>query len=226
MKSDFSGGQKNSIDSVDHVHIKEEQKITDYITYFPNATELTLFGEYMYIEENILSLSVIFNRIVPLVQLAKLNINVEYFYFERMIELLCSAPNIHTLTVDRLLFIKDDFVSLQETETFRPVSTVNRITNLNIRSTYTLEELKLFIHLCPRLECLKIQTPENGLEETVRYLLSKDNINTQHLYALRMESGFPKIIEEVRRLIESERLVDDYLMKIISAWFSYVYVWW
>jgi hypothetical protein len=132
MKSDFSGGQKNSIDSVHHVHIEEEQKITDYITYFPNATELTLFGECMYIEENILSLSVIFNRIVPLVQLAKLNVNVEYFYFERMIKLLSSAPNIHTLTVDRLHFIKDDFVSLQQTETFRLVSTVNRITTLNL----------------------------------------------------------------------------------------------
>jgi hypothetical protein len=118
---------KNSINSVDHIYIKQEQAVDDCRNYFPHATQLTLSYKDVNVNEN--SLLILLNHIIPLTQLTKLNINLEPFLFKTMIELLYSTPNIHTLTVENVCFNEKEFISIEQSETFQLVSTKNKIKN-------------------------------------------------------------------------------------------------
>ena len=158
--------------------------IDDCRNYFPYATELTLSYDDVSVDRN--HPLIILNDIVPLKQLTKLNINIESFPLKRMIELLYSTSNIHTLTIKDVCFSKEELLSIQQSETFRKVSITNKIKNLIINSIYSLKELKLFIHLCPELECLRTRPVYDDFERMLQYLLSKDNTK----YILHMYLGF------------------------------------
>ncbi|CAF1457396.1 unnamed protein product, partial [Rotaria sp. Silwood1] len=162
-KDMISNYQKNSINSVHHVYIKQEQIIKDDCrNYFPNATELTHSYNGINVDRNP-SLNIL-NHIVPLIQLTKLNINVKSFLVETMIEMLSLTLNIHTLTVKDVCFDKKELLSIQQTEIFQLVSTRNKIKNLTINSIYSFEEIKLFIQFCSRLECLRMRPVYDDFE--------------------------------------------------------------
>ncbi|CAM4828814.1 unnamed protein product [Rotaria magnacalcarata] len=119
-----SNYEKNSINSVHHVYIKQEQIIDDDCrNYFPNATELTLSYNSINVDRNLSS--IILYHIVSLTQLTKLNINVKSFLFTTMIELLYLTLNIHTLSVEDVCFDKKELLSIQQTENYSFIFVLN-----------------------------------------------------------------------------------------------------
>ncbi|CAF3736553.1 unnamed protein product [Rotaria sp. Silwood1] len=219
-KDMISNYQKNNINSVHYVYIKQEETINDCRNYFPNATELTL----SYDDGN--PPSIILNHIVPLTQLTKLNINVKSFLFKTMIELLYSTSNIHTLTVEDVCFDKKELASIQQTEIFQLVSTRNKIKNLTINSIYAFEEIKLFIHLCSQLECLRMRPVYDDFEGILRYLLSKNNSNTQCLFYICVTDFSSEEIVTIDTVMESKETIDDYQAKRITQdFYDDIYFW-
>ncbi|CAF3171054.1 unnamed protein product [Rotaria sp. Silwood2] len=224
-KDMISNYQKNSINSVHHVYIKQEQTIDDDCrNYFPNATELTLSYNSINIDRN--SPSIILNHIVPLIQLTKLNINVKSFLFKTMIELLYLTSNIYTLSVEDVCFDKEELPSIQQTEIFQLVSTRNKIKNLTINSIYAFEEIKLFIHLCSQLECLRMRPVYDDFEGILRYLLSKNNNNTRCLFYICVTDFSSEEIVTIDAVMESKETIDDYQAKRITQdFYEDIYFW-
>jgi len=94
---------------------------------------------------------------------------------------------------------------------------------LELRSRCSLEEIQLFISLFPQLEYFKTGMKRREIVQIIRYLLSKTNNQTRHLFFLCI-SRIPKIcLRELNMLIKFEKLLVDYFIKFINR---DLYLWW
>jgi hypothetical protein len=77
------------------------KKITSNCSkYFPNANELTISDQRTNRARRLASDSI--DHIIPLLQLTKLTIDYSHRPFSKVIDLLYSTPNVHTLVFKRL----------------------------------------------------------------------------------------------------------------------------
>lgn len=187
---------------------------------FPNATKLTLSETFDVPRD---SLVTHLSRIIPLEQLTHLILNCHRFHFEQIIEFLHSTPNIRTLLLDSVLLYGTNSISFEQDDIFQIVSNTNVITNLTIDKECTLDKIQLIVTLFPRLEYLTINLHKEDLESITRFLLSKFNDNTRHLSSLCISKQRKVLIEQMKILLESEKLLDDYILKLTNR---KLYLWW
>jgi hypothetical protein len=187
---------------------------------FPNVTELTLSETFDVPRD---SIAANLNRIIPLRQLTKLSLGCLRLPFEQIIELLHLTSNIRILKLDSVLLYGTDSVSIEQKDIFQIVSNMNNITNLTIDKEITLDKIQLLVTLFPRLEYLIMNLYKEDLESIARYLLSKFNDNTRHLSSLCISKQRKDLMEILSNLLESEKLLDNYILKIINR---KLYLWW
>jgi hypothetical protein len=187
---------------------------------FTNITELTLSDSFLLLRDPLVNN---LNRIIPLKQLTKLTLQCHRLHFEQLIELLHFTPTVHTLNVESVLLYGMNSASIQENNLFELVSNTNTITNLTIDKEITLEKIELVVALFPRLEYLTINLYTEVLEPIARFLLSKSNEHTRHLSCLCVSKQLGILLTNLRTLIESEKLLDDYTLKSINR---KLYLWW
>ncbi|CAF5084069.1 unnamed protein product [Rotaria sp. Silwood1] len=98
------------------------------------------------------------------------------------------------------------------------------ITTLNhLQQCCSLNEIQLIVNLFPQLDYLKTRMNRKEIRQITKYLLSKTNDKTQHLFFLCI-SQIPKVcLKELNILIKSENLLDNYLIKFINR---DLYLWW
>ncbi|CAF1160574.1 unnamed protein product [Rotaria sordida] len=190
------------------------------VNYFRNATKLTLSHNFA---ESRVWLRIILKRIIPLKQLTTLIIDCDTFSFDQLIKLLHFTPNIHTLTFNSQSITESNSMLIQQSETFRLVSNTNKITNVTIKEKYSFENIKLFVTLCPRMQNLTIDIYTQHLESIIRFILLKTKINIPHLCSIYIKNTRKSMIGILKTLIESEELLDNYLIKSID---SQLYLWW
>ncbi|CAF5069055.1 unnamed protein product [Rotaria sp. Silwood1] len=190
------------------------------LSYFPNAIELTL-SETFHVPRDSIVISL--NRIIPLRQLTKLTFDYHHFPFEQVIELLHFTPNVHTLKLDSILLYQRSSFLIEQNEIFQKVSKMNTITSVTIGNETTLEEIQLVVALFPRLKCLTINLDKEDLKTIARFLLSKPNNNTDYLSTLCVSKQQRGLFTILVTLIESEKLLDDYTIKVIN---QKLYLWW
>jgi hypothetical protein len=210
----------SNFNSVQYLHIKSEKSMMNCTHYFPNAAELTLKDGFSTTRS---SLAFILNRIIPLNQLTKLVIECHHFSFKKLIELLRFTPHLHTLIFKSMPFYKNDYMSIEESETFRVVSNTNMITEVTFTDQCTLEKLQLLLTLCPRVQHLTINTLVRNLDSITRFLLNKTNPKTHRLCLLCFSRATSNWLEKLDALIKSETLIDDYTLKLIG---SKLYICW
>ena len=162
-------------------------------------------------------------RIIPLNQLNTLNIDCQNFCFKQFLRLLQFTPNIHTLTFDCQSISEQNSISIQQNEIFVLVSNSNIITNVFIKERYSSENIKLLVALCPRIQHLTIDTYAQHLQSIVSFILWKTKSNIQHLCSLSMKDTTKSIGQVLQTLIDSEKLLDNYLMELIDG---ELYIWW
>lgn len=134
---------------------------------------------------------------------------------ESITKLLHLTPNLHTLRISfsDILRTREQYVLFKEKKTFQVVSNTNHIKVLLIDDMYlTLEEIKLFIDLCPRIEHLTICIEQNFLQRALQFLLSKNNTKARHLTSLFIDRTPEVPGEMLKALIESENLQVDYII--------------
>ncbi len=136
-----------------------------------------------------------------------------------MIKILCCAPQIHTLILKSIACYrkKNDYTSIEESKDFQLVSNTNTITNVTCNGWCTLEQIKLLLTLCPRLQRLTLNTFDTLLERITRFLLDKTNQNTRYLCSICFSSSWNNPLEKLDTLIKSEILLDDYILKLIDG---------
>ncbi|CAF4937477.1 unnamed protein product [Rotaria sp. Silwood1] len=212
--------QDVNFNSVQHLSIHSRQITNIYLNYFSNVTQLTIKHYFKTSDDSIITT---LNRMIPLVQLTELAIESYNFPFDEIIKLLRFTPNLYVLKLDLLSMkeIKSNFI--EQSENFQYVSKINKIKNLIIREGCSLNQIQLIVNLFPQLEYLKTSMNRKEINQIIRYLLSKTNNKTQHLFFLCI-SKTPKIcLKELNILIKSENLLNDYFMKFINR---DLYVWW
>jgi hypothetical protein len=211
---------QTNVDSVRHVCIDKSNAMKQFGGHFTNANELTLWKKFDVPRDSIV---IDLNRIIPLRQLTKLTLACHRLPFKQVIELLHFTPNIHTLELDSILLYRTDSVSIQQNDIFQLVSNTNIVTTLTINNEVTLEKIQLLVKLFPRLEYLTINLYKEDLESIVRFLSSKSNNNTRYLSSLCISKQRLDLIKNLRLLLESEKLFNDYILKSIDR---KLYLWW
>ena len=208
----LDGHDECTLNSVQHVKIKSEKSITACMHYFPNATELTFSGRFNSTQPLI---TTILNGILPLKQLTKLVIQCNHFSLKKLVESLCLIPNVHTLVLGSMPFYNGDHALIEQSETFRTVSTTNHIKDLSVSKKCPIKSMKLLLALCPRIQQLSVEAPGNTLEPMVQFLLDKNNPNTRHLYLLCFSSSYYNPTKKLD--------TNDYTLKPIG---QNLYLWW
>lgn len=163
------------------------------------------------------------NRVVPLQQLTKLMIDYYDFPFEQIVHLIRFTPQLHTLKIYLLSINRKAMIALQENPFFREVSSINRIKHLEVNDRCSFEQIEMFVQLCPNLEYLKIGMKRKETRAIVRYLLTKNNPHTRHLYCLCISQTPRVCLGEMNLLLTSEELRRDYSIKWIQR---DLYLWW
>jgi hypothetical protein len=204
---------------VDHVHVCKLEALNNCANYFPNVTDLTLDHNF---DGPRHPLGTTLNRILPLLQVTKLVIQSYSFWFDELIELLRSIPNMHTLKFNSMAMSEKEYESIQQSESFRFVSNTNIIQNVHYGGCQ-LKHAKILVALFPRLTNLRTGMPRKEVNIILQFLLSKMNNNTHQLSFLCI-SMLPKVcLREVKRMIKLEKLIDKYLIKYVDR---DLYLWW
>ncbi len=123
MKTCPSALERN-INSVYSIEIQNKNGMINCKSYFPNVTALTLNSRFL--NENINSLLIGLNNIIPLKQITKLNFDLPCNSLSEIIELLHYIPNIHTFKVNSLTFEITDLMLIENSETFHYLTNIHR----------------------------------------------------------------------------------------------------
>lgn len=189
--------------------------------YFHNATKLTLSDSF---HESRKWLAAILKRIIPLQQLTTLVIDHEDFSFEQLIRLLNSTSNIQTLSLSCQSISESNSRLIQQSEMFRLVSSRNIITNVIVKENDSVENRKLLVSLCLRMQYFTIiDRYTQNHQSSVQFVLSKTKTSLMYLCLLCIKNTVKPMVGTLKILIESEELLDNYLMKLIG---SDLYIWW
>jgi hypothetical protein len=169
------------------------------------------------------SISKILNCIVPLQKLTKLVIQSYDFPFAEIVKLIGCTPNLYILKFSLSCLYETNFKLIEQSDIFQYVSKRNQIKNLDLHGDCTLEKIQLIVRLFPQLEYLKSDMNKKELAQILRFLLSKTNMKTRHLFFLCISKIPKRCLRELNILIKSEQLLDDYLIQFINR---DLYLWW
>ncbi|CAF1473187.1 unnamed protein product, partial [Rotaria sordida] len=95
-------------------------------------------------------------------------------------------------------------------------SNTNNITNVIINERCSIEKIKMFVALYSSMEHLAIQMRRQKFEFIFRFILLKTKINIEYLCSLSIEQIVKSTTKIIKNLIESEELLDNYLIKFID----------
>ena len=111
----------------------------------------------------------------------------------------------------------------QQSETFILASKTNTVTSVTVEQECALDQIQLLTNLFPRVEYLTINLSKENLESILRFLLSKPNDCTRYLSLLCISKPCEDLVKQLKILIQSENLLDDYTIKMIHG---KLYLWW
>lgn len=221
MENSFSERYDTNFTSVQQIHIESEKSIISCPYSFPNANEICFTCD---LSISCPSIADLLNRIAPLTKLTKLVLRCQGLSFEKILDLLDDTPQLHTLIFEAVPWIRRNHLLLAQSEKFRRVSKANVITHITYNDVCGLNEAELLSALCPQLRHFSLSLIYGLGESVIRFLLKRANPNTCHLCVLCIR-GFGNVwYETLNSLLKSERLLDDYTLKLIDG--SGLYLWW
>ena len=155
------------------------------------------------------------NRIVPLTQITQFSVQWK-LDLANLIELLSHVPNVTSLTLfamPRLPSNKDEIIPLISNSN-------NKITKLFVEGYCTFESPEILVTLFPRMGRIMLGIVKDDLASSIRFLFSE---NRHQLFWVCDWNGDRAMAEQIQAIIDCEKLIDDYSMKLIGR---YLYFWW
>ncbi len=162
------------------------------------------------------------DRIVPLYRLTKLIIEQSNLRFNNFIKILNVTPHLRIFVCYSLSFDNIDPISIKNQNIFRCALSGNKINTLDLRHDCTLEQIRLITDLFPQLECFRVGTKVKEMPHIVEYILSNQN-KLSKLFFLCMFDISRRYLNKLNIIIETKRLLDIYLIKLIN---HDMYLWW
>lgn len=207
---------ENVLHSIRQIDIYNEKSLLTCTKTFPNVTSLHLKNGFN------TPLEISLTRFIPREQINKLVIECHHYSLKKIIDLLSHLPNIQILIFESMPLYKDDYLTLEQTETFQHVSERNHIKQITFHDQANLDKIKLLIALCPRLEHLSIRTLDRIIKPAIHLLFDRNNPNTHYLSSLWFSEVSATMRRRLRRLFQGEELMNDYMVKVTD---SYIYLW-
>ncbi|CAF1296200.1 unnamed protein product [Adineta ricciae] len=205
---------------VQHLHIVDEKNIKDH-QYFPNVTTLTLGNGFT---TTVASVAATLSRVVPLKNLTHLHLECTHFSLAKVMELFRFTPHVHTLTLSSLSSYGLDSESMQQNRAFQFIHCTNIVANLTLKGVCSMDQLQILLTLFPRMKQLHICIYAKCLHSFIRHILQKvkEKAN-RHLCLLSFRSAAKVWMERTKSLIDSKRLLNDYVLKFVV---KDLYLWW
>ncbi|CAF3714784.1 unnamed protein product [Rotaria socialis] len=151
-----------------------------------------------------------------LAKISCLHIEFKYFSIAVLIEFLHLLPNLDSLTL--FIHFSNQTMKLTEEQNnmIRATSTMNQIIKINVEQAFELNQIDLFIDLCPRIEYINIQCKDYiQLESIIRLILTKNNCNLQFLY-FSIPDADDEMVQKIKAIIYSEQSVVPFKIQRIS----------
>jgi len=159
------------------------------------------------------------HSIVGLIQFTSLHIDLYQFSISILIQCLRLLSNLDSLTITSEFPEETKVLSTEQTNMFHFVSTQNKITKLNIEQMTELDQVHSLMDLCPHLRALQVKCRNIiDAEWLIRYVLTKQNTNfIPHLslICIWFSKADDKITNNLQRIINIEKLIDNYTIKRI-----------
>ena len=209
-----------NIVAVDHLIVRNEEAVTNCRRHFPNVNQLTLAESF---RTNGVCLRTLFKRIVPLNQITALVIKCDKLYVDELVNLLHVMPSIHTLTYENRSLKDMEDNSTRQSDLFQLVRSTNTIRNVTITNGFILKNTKLIISLCPQIQHLTIGQYGSSALTSIQFILSKIKSDLPRLCSFRANHTPKTVVAWIKTMLESEGLLDNYLIKHIN---SDLYLWW
>ncbi|UJR12586.1 hypothetical protein I4U23_016762 [Adineta vaga] len=189
--------------------------------YFPNATKLTIEDDCS--AAICRSMTTNLNRILRLQQLQTLIIKCNHLSILKMIEILSSTPNLHTLTLQTTPLYKENEIIIQQNEIFQSISKINRVINVSFVHRYRLNKLKLLAKLFPCLQHLQINIQRKDMKIILEFLLNNNKQNISDLGLSCFTSLNKVYLEHLNNLIKLRVLSSDQKANHTG---NILYLWW
>jgi hypothetical protein len=128
-------------------------------------------------------------------------------------ELIRLFHSLNSLTVESSAKIIPRFLSDEDEQHFRLISSNNEITKLNLVQTTELTQIAFLIELCPRMQYLQMDCPNTtDLQLLVRFILRQ---YAKHLVSLSIwvPETSNEMVDGLKRMIHREKLLDDYTIE-------------
>jgi hypothetical protein len=154
------------------------------------------------------------------VQFTRLKIKWKNIPIGIFVTIMHLLPSLDSLQVSSLPHIQsnwlsDNYVDMHQFST--PID--NKITNVNIKKITNIEQVHFFLHLCPSIQYFQVNISKcMDFKMLVRFILIQ--ANTYNLYlrylSLCIRNANEDMLQELQKLIDSEKLLSNYMIKRIS----------
>ena len=139
-------------------------------------------------------------------QFTRLVVDCTYISLELLSKTIGLLPNLDSLSISSLLDIKSS-------------SCQNRITKINLANILDYKQIHFILSLCPLVEYLQIDISKHiDLNELVRFILIQCLPYASRLCSLclTISNAHEKHIDQLKNLIESEKLINNVQVKRIN----------
>ncbi|CAF4118379.1 unnamed protein product [Rotaria sordida] len=161
-----------------------------------------------------------FKSIFSTIYFTRLNINCKNISIEQFVEIIHLLPNLDSLKVSYLPTIQLDWLFDNDGETCFTTSIKNKITKVNLVKMIDIEQIHLLLYLYRRIQYFQIDLPvDMDPQMIVRFIIIKSSIYTPYFNCLCL--SIPNFnedsIEQLEKLIESEKFLFNYRIKCICG---------
>lgn len=161
------------------------------------------------------------NRILPLQKLEILEISDSNILFDELINVLYSAPKLHTLKVQRLTTFNLNLSLVEQQPIIQSIIRSNKIKTFHLVETCSLQTLKLILILFPNIEHLTIGMNTRDIDDILRELFT--NNNHHHLKFICFTQTPQRCLKEIDYFLTSHGLLRDYSIKLLNR---HLFLWW
>ncbi|UJR12298.1 hypothetical protein I4U23_017009 [Adineta vaga] len=218
--SDFNGFRQNLMKSAPESCSKDRSTwVVNWSNYFPNVKQLTFKLGTPWEEKNYIS-PIILKNILPLERIIELDIYISDEYFEDLLQLIISLPNIQKVSLSGGGLDGMNVNYLKFDETLNTISVENKIKYVKIAiQECSYDDMKSMIRLFPRVEHLTISMCESFF---IEYLLTKTIEKTPYLHLLSIFSLDSSLYKKIQTLIQSQNMPIDCL----QDYYGLCHLWW
>jgi hypothetical protein len=152
-----------------------------------------------------------FKPIFSKVYFTRLNINSKIITIQMFIQIIHLLPNLDSLKVFSLPQIQSDRIR------FLPSSN-NKITKVNFEKMISISQVHFLLSICPCIEYFQMGVPNNmDLSMLTRFLLHISNEYYPHFNSVCLSLSIVNedMVHQLRRMIQSEKLVSNFNMKCL-----------